>query len=77
MSWPVEELRSGTMLSWSANNGMGSVVALSNSSGVVAESYSYDVYGQPTIYDANDSEISESNYDNPYMFTSRRELCLK
>ena len=77
MSWPVEELRSGTMLNCSANDGLGSGVALSNNSGDIVETYVYDVFGQPTIYDANDSEISESNYDNPYMFTSRRELCLK
>jgi RHS repeat-associated protein len=49
-------------------------VALSNSSGDIGivERYSYDVYGEPTIKDANDTVISQSNYNNPYAFTGRR-----
>ncbi|MHC4168543.1 MAG: RHS repeat domain-containing protein [Planctomycetota bacterium] len=53
-------------------DGLGSVVALSDVNNVVAESYSYDVFGAPTIYDANSSEISPSAIGNPYMFTARR-----
>ncbi len=51
---------------------LGSVVALSNAAGNVVESYSYDVFGQPTIYDADGTEISQSEINNPYMFTGRR-----
>ena len=51
---------------------LGSVVALSDGSGNLAESYSYDVFGEPTIFDADSNEISLSGYDNPYMFTARR-----
>ncbi len=36
------------------------------------ETYSYDVFGEPTIRDANDDIIADSNFGNPYMFTSRR-----
>jgi len=53
-------------------DGLGSVVALSDSSGDIVETYRYDVFGEPTICDGNDSVISESSFGNPYMFTGRR-----
>jgi RHS repeat-associated protein len=53
-------------------DGLGSVAALSDVNNVVVESYSYDVFGAPTIYDANETEISKSTIGNPYMFTARR-----
>lgn len=53
-------------------DGLGSVAALSDVNSVIVESYSYDVFGAPTIYDANNSEISQSAIGNPYMFTARR-----
>ena len=43
-------------------DGLGSVVALSNSAGTRVESYSYDVYGQPS---------GTSSVGNPYLFTGR------
>ena len=43
-------------------DGLGSVVALSNSAGTRVESYSYDVYGQPS---------GTSSVGNPYLFTAR------
>jgi len=49
---------------------LGSVVALSNNSGEIAETYSYDVYGEPS---------NTSSVGNPYLFTGRRydaEACL-
>ena len=53
-------------------DGLGSVAALSDVNNVVVESYSYDVFGAPTIYDTNNGEISKSAIGNPYMFTARR-----
>ena len=53
-------------------NSLGSVVALSDENGDLVESYSYNVFGEPTIYDGNGDEISASAVNNPYMFTSRR-----
>lgn len=50
---------------------LGSVAAVSNAAGGVAESYTYDVYGQPTIRNASGSVISKSAIDNPFMFTAR------
>ena len=57
---------------WYHYDGLGSVVALSNNNGILAECYEYDVFGQPTIYDANGTEISQSAVSNPYLFTGRR-----
>ena len=53
-------------------DGLGSVAALSDVNNVIVEQYSYDVFGAPTIYDVNSSEISQSAIGNPYMFTARR-----
>jgi RHS repeat-associated protein len=53
-------------------DGLGSVAALSDANADIVESYSYDVFGAPTIYDANETEISQSAIGNPYMFTARR-----
>ena len=54
-------------------DGLGSVVALSDVNGTIVESYEYDVFGEPTIYDyAAHQEVEESSVGNPYMFTGRR-----
>jgi len=53
-------------------DGLCGVAALSNVNGEVIERYSYDVFGQPTIRDANNIMISESQIGNPYAFTGRR-----
>lgn len=51
---------------------LGNVVALSNNSGNLAESYAYTPFGTPTIYDDNGDPISTSVVGNPYRFTGRR-----
>jgi RHS repeat-associated protein len=43
-------------------DGLGSIIALSNSSGAVVEQYTYDVFGTPD---------SVSSIGNPYLFTGR------
>jgi RHS repeat-associated protein len=45
-------------------DGLGSVVALSNTSGTIVASYSYDVFGAATV--------TGNEYGNPYRFTARR-----
>jgi len=51
-------------------DGLGSVIALSNENSEIAESYSYDAYGQPTIY--NSGYSTTFNYTTkPYLFTGR------
>jgi RHS repeat-associated protein len=52
-------------------DGLGSVVALSDVNSVLVERYTYDVFGRPTIRDANGTEIADSACGNPYLFTGR------
>ncbi|RLC79144.1 MAG: hypothetical protein DRJ03_24020 [Chloroflexi bacterium] len=53
-------------------DGLGSVAAISNANGNLVEKYVYDVFGSFTIYDANDTQLTESSVGNPYYFTGRR-----
>lgn len=54
-------------------DGLGSIVAITDPNGTFVETYEYDVYGEPTIWDVNAMEIVESSVvGNPYMFTARR-----
>jgi RHS repeat-associated protein len=46
-------------------------VALSDVNSVLVERYTYDVFGRPTIRDANGTEIEASALGNPYLFTAR------
>ena len=49
-----------------------SVVALSNENREIAERYSYDVYGDPTIKGPGDEPRVTSDVNNPYLFTGRQ-----
>ena len=51
---------------------LGNVVAVSNGQGNVLESYSYDDYGAPHIYNAAGSPIALSAIGNVMMFGGRR-----
>ena len=54
-------------------DGLGSVVALSNTSGTIVERYAYDVFGAVTVCDGSGTPrvTNVSNNDNSYMFTGR------
>lgn len=49
----------------------GSVTQLLNTSGDVIESYKYDAFGAPAIYDADGNQLSSSAYSNRFLFTGR------
>jgi len=63
-------------------DGLGSVIALSNMSGVIAERYEYDVFGKCIVHTGagvdgewmtgDDTTATKSALRNPYMFTGRR-----
>ena len=53
-------------------DGLGSARAITDSSEATIETYTYDVYGRPTIYNSLGQEIPESQFGNPYYFTGRR-----
>ncbi|MBI5241086.1 MAG: hypothetical protein HY926_11485 [Elusimicrobia bacterium] len=48
---------------------LGSVVALTDDSGSVVETYQYQAFGRPTIKDTSGNTISVSAAGNPFMFT--------
>ena len=53
-------------------DGLGSVTEITNAAGTIQESYTYDPYGQVSIFDANHSPLTASAIGNPWMFTGRR-----
>ncbi|MFX0198621.1 MAG: RHS repeat domain-containing protein, partial [Candidatus Hodarchaeota archaeon] len=53
-------------------NALGSVIALTDSTGLPVEGYSYDAYGQPLFFDSSGTPVEESTIGNPYLFTGRR-----
>ena len=52
-------------------NALGSVIALSDESGTLVESYDYLPYGDFQIYDQNDAPIAASQVGNDRLFTGR------
>ena len=52
-------------------NHLGSVLAITDGNGAIVETYDYDPYGTPTIYNAAGTEISVSAIGNTIMFTGR------
>ena len=53
-------------------DGLGSVTEVTDLTGAVQESYKYDPYGNPSIFDSLGQPITTSAIGNPYMFTGRR-----
>lgn len=53
------------------SNSLGSIVALTDTSGSIIEQYSYDVFGKPSIFNGSGSLLSDSAVGNPYLFTGR------
>ncbi len=54
------------------NNAQQSIMALTDETGIIVESYSYTAYGTRTIYGANGTKIRASNFGNNYGYTGRR-----
>jgi len=59
---PLSEFRSGAT-SYYEQDGLGSVVSLTNSSGAVAQTYTYDSYGKITAF--------TGTITNPFQYTAR------
>jgi len=71
---PIFRWASGPVLSYYHQDALGNVTTLTDTSGIPVESYRYDIYGQPTIYDPYLSVRATSFFGNPYMFTGREYL---
>ena len=53
------------------HDALGSVTALTNSSGALIESYKYDVFGAATIFSPSGSVQSASSVENRFLYTGR------
>ena len=61
----------GSTIAYYHFDGLGSVVALTDTAGSVLERYTYDVYGQFKITDAAGSPLTASTVGNRFTFTGR------
>lgn len=61
----------GSQTSWYLADPIGSVTALTDATGAIAESYRYDAFGASAIYDASGSLLATSALENPFLFTGR------
>ncbi|MBU4488531.1 MAG: putative Ig domain-containing protein [Candidatus Omnitrophica bacterium] len=52
-------------------DGLGSVKAITDPAGAIVETYTYDAYGKPTLYDSTHTEIPQSQFGNRHYFTGR------
>jgi len=52
-------------------DGLGSIIALSNETGEIVETYEYQAYGKPTIKDHTGAVFDASPVGNFYLFTAR------
>ncbi len=52
-------------------DGLGSVKAITDSASAIVETYTYDIYGEPTVYNGSGIEIPSSQIGNRYYFTGR------
>ncbi len=62
----------GNVLSYFHRDVIGSVVALTDTSGAPVESYTYDPYGRVSVFNGAGTRITSSAKGNPYLFTGRR-----
>ncbi|MBX7158274.1 MAG: hypothetical protein K1X66_07805 [Verrucomicrobiae bacterium] len=53
---------------------LGNVIHLTSAKGQIVESYQYDAFGEPTIYNAQGQELSASSFGNRFLFTGREYL---
>ena len=64
-------LKAGQATYYYHTDGLGSITELTDPSSNVIEKYSYDIFGNVIIKDAQGNVLSQSAVGNPYFFTAR------
>jgi RHS repeat-associated protein len=59
---------------WYHHDGLGGTTHVTDNTGTVIESYTYDVYGAPAFFGASGSLLSASALSNRFLFTGREWL---
>ncbi len=65
------ELKRGTTTSYYAADALGSIVALTTSTGALVETVTYDAFGLPTLKNAGGVVLAASTVGNRFLFTAR------
>ena len=65
------QMRRGDSVWYYHANLLGSVMAISNTSGNIIERMEYDAYGMPSFFDANGQVMTQSQIGNTILFTGR------
>ncbi len=61
----------GSVKTYFLADGLGSILGLTDPQGKIVESYTYDPYGKPSIFDATGAPLAASAYGNRLLFTGR------
>jgi RHS repeat-associated protein len=67
----IRDVSGSSVTTFHHHDGLGSVTALSDTTGTLLERYSYDAYGKPTIYNAAGAIIAVSAQSNRFLYTGR------
>ena len=67
----VLQMNRGTDIYYYHSNHLGSTTTITDSDGTIIEQVDYDVYGTPSFYDRNGSNMSQSLIGNSILFTGR------
>ena len=65
---------SGGAIHYYHHDGLGSTIALTDSTGAIVESYHYDVFGTPSVFDSSFIHLPSSLAGNRFLFTGREYL---
>jgi RHS repeat-associated protein len=62
----------GTNRQYFYKNGLGSIVAVANNSGVLQESYEYNLQGQVAMFNGGGASITSTGISNDHLYTGRQ-----
>ncbi|MCX6972328.1 MAG: hypothetical protein NTV93_19565 [Verrucomicrobia bacterium] len=68
---PLAEVSSSGALAFYHQDFLGSVVLLTDASGAKLQSFTYDVWGKPSGFDASGTSIPISSFASQYLYTAR------